>query len=584
MLPLFLLLLSHSLPITTQSTPPTCKSHPSLPTWPSPALWSSLNTTLSGRLLSPTPPGAPCHPTHPTLYSPTLCPSLQTAWFTEAFHTSDPVSSYWNNFNNDSCLPDPRAPCTGAGYPVYVINATSVADVKAGVDFAREHGVRLIVKNSGHDFVGRSSAPGSLSIWVHHLRGVEEFKEGYTLQGERCKGKKVEGHAVRLGAGMQMVDVYRETGRMGRTVVGGNGRTVAMGGFITGGGHSILAARWGMAADRVVEVEVVTPDGVVRVVNECEGEELFWALRGGGGSTFGVLTSVTLLTIPSPAVTTLTFQFATTASNPSAFLAIAHFVSAFPALADAGVTGYPIIFNSVPSTSNPQRLVSGVIGILIMLDAPSPSTILSHVQPLFTHINITYPGQFEFYTDVTSHKDFAAWYEDNFDPSPVGYSSVMASRLLDKEALTGNVTVLKTALERFSAGGQATVYIVSGKGVFEAQPRGGGTAVHPAWRRTYVHATTSVSFPALDAKARDAAIKASNLYADGLRELAPGTGAYVNEASKYEPGNWQKTFWGDNYERLLKLKREVDPNDVFWCQPCVGNERWQEVGDMLCRV
>jgi FAD/FMN-containing dehydrogenase len=160
---------------------------------------------------------------------------------------------------------------------VYVINATSAADVKAGVDFAREHGVRLIVKNSGHDFVGRSSAPGGLSIWVHHLKGVEEFRDGFTLPG--CE-KKVEGHAVRLGAGEQMVDVYRETGRMGRTVVGGNGRTVAMGGFITGGGHSILAPRWGMAADRVVEMEVVGADGVVRVVNECESPELFWALRG----------------------------------------------------------------------------------------------------------------------------------------------------------------------------------------------------------------------------------------------------------------------------------------------------------------
>ncbi|KAK0644578.1 FAD binding domain-containing protein [Cercophora newfieldiana] len=580
-----LLALLWASPTSAQTPSLSCKSHPLSPNWPSPSAWSTLNTTLSGRLLSPTPPGAPCHPSYPSVFSPSTCPALQTAWFTEAFHSSDPVSSYWPNFNNDSCLPDPRAPCSGRGFPAYVINATSAGDVKAGVDFARQYGVRLIVKNSGHDFVGRSSAPGALSIWVHYLRGMEEFKGGYELRGGGCKGReRVEGHVVRLGAGMQMLDVYRETGRMGRTVVGGNGRTVALGGFITGGGHSILAPRWGMAADRVVEVEVVRPDGEVVVVNECEGSELFWAVRGGGGSTFGVLTSISLLTIPSPAVTTLTFQFATTASNPSAFRAIASFVSAFPALADAGVSGYPIIFNSVPSTSDPSRLVSGVIGKLIMTDAPSNSTILGHLNPLFNSINTTYPGQFEFYTDVTSHSTFAAWYEENFDPSPVGYGSVMSSRLLDKEALTGNVTALQTALERFSAGGQATVYIVSGRGVFEAKPRGGGTAVNPGWRRAYVHATTSVTFPSLDRAARDAAVKKSNAYADGLRELAPGMGAYVNEASKYEPGNWQKTFWGDNYDRLLKLKRELDPNDVFWCQPCVGNERWQEVDDLLCRV
>jgi len=55
------------------------------------------------------------------------------------------------------------------------------------------------------------------------------------------------------------------------------------------------------------------------------------------------------------------------------------------------------------------------------------------------------------------------------------------------------------------------------------------------------------------------------------------------QASKYEP-NWQKTFWGDNYARLLKIKREMDPSDVFWCTPCVGSERWQEVDDLLCRI
>jgi len=60
-------------------------------------------------------------------------------------------------------------------------------------------------------------------------------------------------------------------------------------------------------------------------------------------------------------------------------------------------------------------------------------------------------------------------------------------------------------------------------------------------------------------------------------------GAYVNEASKYQP-DWQATFWGENYERLLKIKRAVDPDDVFWCVPCVGSERWREVDGRLCRM
>jgi hypothetical protein len=60
-----------------------------------------------------------------------------------------------NNWNNDSCLPIPGVRCSGEGYPVYVVNAISVGDVKAGVDFAMENDVRLVVKGTGHDYLGR---------------------------------------------------------------------------------------------------------------------------------------------------------------------------------------------------------------------------------------------------------------------------------------------------------------------------------------------------------------------------------------------------------------------------------------------
>jgi len=68
-----------------------------------------------------------------------------------------------------------------------------------------------------------------------------------------------------------------------------------------------------------------------------------------------------------------------------------------------------------------------------------------------------------------------------------------------------------------------------------------------------------------------------------LRTLDPDSGAYINEADAYEP-NWQQAFWGSNYERLLEIKRKVDPDDVLWCQPCVGSENWKLVGDVVCRV
>lgn len=63
-----------------------------------------------------------------------------------------------------------------------------------------------------------------------------------------------------------------------------------------------------------------------------------------------------------------------------------------------------------------------------------------------------------------------------------------------------------------------------------------------------------------------------------LRDLAPDSGAYINEADPTEP-NWQTTFWGSNYPRLLELKNYWDPNGVFWCIPCVGHGQWNVVSD-----
>ncbi|KAK3991555.1 Tetrahydrocannabinolic acid synthase, partial [Cladorrhinum sp. PSN332] len=564
---------------------PKCKAIPGGDGWPSLETWASFNQSIDGRLIKPTPPGAVCHPGH-AAYDSSKCQIVQTAWSGEPLHSNDPVSVMWNNWNNDTCLPDPRLSCSEAGYAVYVVNATTPEHVKAGIDFARQHNIRLIVKNSGHDYIGRSTAPNSLSIWVHHMKSFKAHETSFQPAG--CNFS-IPGHGITAGAGTQMQEAYRATALLNRTVVGGNGRTVALGGFITGGGHSILAPHYGMAADQVLQLELVTPRGEILTANECQNTDLFWAMRGGGGGTFGVLTSVTLQTIPSPQVSSLTFLLATPSTNPQAFDAVTYFLTQLPVLEAAGVSGYPIIFQNSTSSTNPgdPTLFTGVIGKLIMLNASSSQTILSHVNPIFAHINSAFP-YFTFYADVKSYPSFGAWYEENYDPSPVGHSNVMGSRLLSAESLTANLTATKIAFEKFSSGGQATAYVVSGRGVWNAKPRGGsnGTAVNPAWRKgVVVHATASVfNFASADERARKEALKRTKGYADALREISPDLGAYVNEADRYEE-NWQETFWGGNYERLAGIKKVVDPQDVLWCGVCVGGEGWEEVeGGKLCRV
>lgn len=130
------LILVHSLgaALASSSLNRTCKAYPGTTEWPSSASWQHLNKTLDGRLLSPTPPAAVCHFDQPS-YNADQCLTVQKDWTVWDFHTNNPVSVVWDQFANDTCLPDPEAPCSPRGYPPFVVNARTPEHIKLGVDF-----------------------------------------------------------------------------------------------------------------------------------------------------------------------------------------------------------------------------------------------------------------------------------------------------------------------------------------------------------------------------------------------------------------------------------------------------------------
>lgn len=401
----------------------------------------------------------------------------------------------WNQYNNDTCLPIPNTPCSGAGYPIYVVNASTPAHVQAGVRFAGRHGIRLVIRSTGHDYVGRSSAGNALSIWTHHLQGLQTH-DSFRPRG--C-GIKINSPAVTVGAGTQMMTLYTHLNTLNLTIVGGGGQSVSVGGYLTGGGHSLLSARYGLAADQVLEIEMVTPTGSLVVANECQNKDLFYAMRGGGGGTFGVMTSVTMLTHPTPSLESLSFAIGApdlpSSPDPKVWEMIPYLLSHFPSLGDAGVAGYTYIFQSQPNPYAPsnQSTISGIIGTLTSLDPPSPNALESLLDPILSHIATTYPSTIQT-TNTTTYPSFLSWYLENYDKDPAGSNTYIGSRLLDAESLTNNLTQLGEAFAQFSSNGVATAFLVSGKGVRDAKPRGGEDAVNPAWRRAYVHASSCPYF------------------------------------------------------------------------------------------
>lgn len=118
-----------------------------------------------------------------------------------------------------------------------------------------------MAKNSGHGYLGRSNGPYSLSIWFHHMKGIHVHQpDSYAPPTAR-----VDGSAMTTAAGTEMLEVYTATAPLNLAV--------ALGGFITGGGH-------GLAVDHVLEIGMVDPSGRLLTLDECTNEELFYAVRG----------------------------------------------------------------------------------------------------------------------------------------------------------------------------------------------------------------------------------------------------------------------------------------------------------------
>jgi hypothetical protein len=131
-----------------------CRHIPGSQGWPSDADWASLNQQVGGRLSKPPAPAAACHRNVQSQGAPT-CAQVNAGWGTHEFHVNHPTSTLWQLWNNFSCPISPNSPCTTNGYPVYVIAAQEANDVQAGVNFARTRNIRLNIKATGHDFLGR---------------------------------------------------------------------------------------------------------------------------------------------------------------------------------------------------------------------------------------------------------------------------------------------------------------------------------------------------------------------------------------------------------------------------------------------
>src|SRR5882762_202638 len=251
---------------------------PGDPGWPSEASWQKLKDAVGGNLIAvhslfaaceKEPGAAACREATENIHNP--------------FYVGDQPAGTQVSGWLDAWTPAPS---------VYAVKATSSAEVAAAVNFAREHRLRLVVKGGGHSYQGTSNAPDSLLIWTRAMNQVT-VHEAFVASG--CEGKAQAVPAVSCGAGAMWIDLYNAvTTRGGRYVQGGGCTTVGVAGLVQSGGFSSFSKHYGLAAASLLEAEVVTADGKIRIANACTNPDLFWGLKGGGGGSLGVVTRLTL--------------------------------------------------------------------------------------------------------------------------------------------------------------------------------------------------------------------------------------------------------------------------------------------------
>lgn len=153
-------------------------------------------------------------------------------------------------FTNQSCSPftDRSVPCKLGNYVSYSVKATGPADVVAALAFAQKNNLRVLARNTGHDFLGRSTGAGALAIWTQNLKSITFGT---------WKDKNYSGPSVTVGAGVIGNELIEAANAQGMSVVSGECATVGLaGGFTQGGGHSVLSTQFGLAADQTLSFEV----------------------------------------------------------------------------------------------------------------------------------------------------------------------------------------------------------------------------------------------------------------------------------------------------------------------------------------
>ncbi|MFD5829634.1 FAD-binding oxidoreductase [Lentzea sp. NPDC060358] len=437
--------------------------------------------------------------------------------------------------------------------PGAVARCETEDDVVACLEFARAHDVHLVPRSGRHSFAGWSTT------------------EGLVVDLSALDHVAVRGDVVHVGPGAQSVDVLESLEPHGVAVATGICPTVCAGGYLSGGGIGFQARKHGVASDRMVSARVVLADG--RVV-DCSAEEepdLFWALRGGGGGNFGIVTDFAVRPFTTERMTgfTVMWQWDQALDLLETW---PHWLAAAPR--ELGAETGVFLQDADPSATPVVLMIGTYLGARAQAEAA--------LGELFSVAGLE-PAMQQVHDDRPYHAAMAQFYETE------GMSRRQRRRTGDNpEAVLPRQAFLRER-HRLVSTPFARQTVADALEVFDGERRAGqlryfaytglGGAVNEVASdaTAYAHRDTAYlakfTLSGEQAPGTDEDEAAARAWVDrGFDTVDPHSNGhcYVNSPDP-DLQNWQWAYYGDNHPRLAEVKKSVDPDGFFRFPQAIGS-------------
>ncbi|HTX08964.1 MAG TPA: FAD-binding oxidoreductase [Solirubrobacteraceae bacterium] len=421
--------------------------------------------------------------------------------------------------------------------PTWVARPLDAADVRTAVSWGVANGVPLRARSGGHSYAGYSTLSGGLVLDLRNMRGVSVDSHNGTAT---------------IGAGAQLIDVYAALAARGLTIPAGSCPSVGIAGHALGGGMGLAGRRFGLTADNLLSAQIVTADGRLRTVNSHSNPDLYWALRGGGGGNFGVVTSFTMRAHPIPS-TVAWFIVEWPFSSGSDALA------AWQSWAPHAGNELTSIFHLNGGGSNPVRVTGQYFG--------SAGALGGLLSPL------TAVGGATVLTGTLGYLDAQLfWAGCSPMPSALTACHTVGTRpggTLTRESFQAKSDYVAKPLP--AAARQALVQAAEaranlpGSGAILFDSYGGAINQVAPNATAFVHRRVLFCMQYLSYGGQAAWLQSTY---NKMRPYVTG-GAYFNYTDP-DLQHWQSAYWGSNYARLERIRRQVDPHHYFNFPQAIG--------------